>query len=63
MRDFLKSFYQITKFIENKKITINKILFTFNFLFHKFEFEILNYFSTLFMILSIDSSFKKLQKY
>ena len=63
MRDFLKFFYEITKFIENKNIIINKIFFMLDFLLHKFETKTLKHASNSLMILSIDSSFKKLQKY
>jgi len=33
----LKNFYDIIKFIEKRKITINRILFILDFLFYKFE--------------------------
>ena len=63
MRNFLNFFYEITKFIENKNVIINKVFSMFDFLFHKFETKILKHALNSFMILLIDSNFKKLQKY
>lgn len=63
MRDFLKDFHDATKFIEGREATINRVLFMLNFLMQKFEFESFNYEFDFSMILSIDSGYKKLQKY
>ena len=63
MKKILKFFFEIIKFIEDREFTINKILFVFDFLMHKFETKILLHDSNLIMTFSIDANYKKFEKY
>lgn len=63
MRDFLKSFFEVTKFAEGRESTINKVLPVLDFLMHKFETKTLQYDTNSFMALSLEAGFLRLQKY
>ena len=63
MRDFLKSFFEVTKFTEGRQSTINRVLPVLDFLMHKFENETRLYETDSFMALSLNAGFLKLQKY
>ena len=63
IRDFLKSFYQCTKLIENRNATINKSLSVMNFLLNQYVEDLTKFADNDFMKLFIDADWKKLQKY
>ena len=63
MKDFLKSFFEIIKIIEGREFTINKVLFVFDFLMHKFVTKVSLHDSNSIMTLSIDANYKKFEKY
>ena len=59
MRNLLIYFYEYIKFIESRKITINKILSIFDFLLQIYEKKIIFHQSKSFMIIFINSNYKK----
>ena len=63
IRDFLKSFYECTLLIEDRRATINRSLPVMNFLLDQYVAEITKFVDNDFMKISIDAGWKKLQKY
>ena len=63
MRDFLKSFYEVTKFTEGREANIDRVIPALDFLLHKFEMEIRKYEPDSFMALSLKAGSLKLRKY
>ena len=62
MQNFLKLFYQITKYTESWHATINKVLSSLDFLLDRYDRAQLYAFNN-FMKLAIDVSWKKLKNY
>ena len=63
MRDFLKSFYEVTKLCEGREATIDTVVPIPDFLLHKYDDETLNQIGNTHMEEALESGRKKLQKY
>ena len=60
---FVQSFYEVTKFCENRKVIINRVLSMLNFLLEKYKKDDAQYVDEKYMKLFIDFDWLKLQKY
>jgi len=54
MRNFLESFFQITKYTKRRHATIDRVLSSLDFLLDRYEIDALSHIVNDFMKLSID---------